>query len=97
MEQFQQLKNEEIWYYVFKCTSDSYTFQFSHKIGKGFVKAGELVCYAVYLNPSDNFKQWYTPYEKTLKEKQLSYWILLFNEGKCTINKWCCYYYWSIK
>ena len=39
-----------------KQTSDSYTFQFSHKIGRYGIKVGELMC--------DNLKQWYTTYEK---------------------------------
>ena len=35
-----------------------------HNIGIHVIKAGELVCDAVYLNLFDNFKQFYTPYEK---------------------------------
>ena len=46
--------------------------QYYNKIGIYFIKAGELVCDAVYLNPLANFKQWYTPYEK--------------NEGKTIIR-----------
>ena len=57
-------KNTEGGYYLVKWTSDSYNFQYSHKLGKYVIKDGELVCDAVYLNPLDNFNQRYTPHEK---------------------------------
>ena len=41
---------------------DSYTLQYYHKIGRDVIKAGELVCNAVYLKPLNNFNQWYTPH-----------------------------------
>ena len=50
--------------YLVKLTSDSYTLQSSNSIVRYFIKAGELVCDAVYLNPFSNFKQWYNTYEK---------------------------------
>ena len=37
--------------------------QSSHKLGNYDIKSGELVRDAVYFNPLDNLKQWYTPYE----------------------------------
>ena len=33
-------------------------------MGRYVIKAGDLVCDALYLIPFDNFKQWYKPYEK---------------------------------
>ena len=50
-------KNAENEYYLVKWTSNSYTLQSSHMIGKYVIKAGELVCDTVYLNSFDNFKQ----------------------------------------
>ena len=47
-----------------KCTSEIYTSQYSHKLGKYIIKAGELVWDAVYLNPLDNVNQWYSTYVK---------------------------------
>ena len=32
--------------------------------GRDYITTGELMCDAVYLNPFDNFKQWYTLHEK---------------------------------
>ena len=65
MEKFQQLtKVQQNRYNIVKWTSDSYNFQYSHKIGRYVIKADELVCDVVYLNPFHNFKQWYTTYEK---------------------------------
>ena len=58
-------KNAETGYYFVKWTSDSYTFQYSHKIGKYFIKAGWLVCDAVYFNLFDNLRQWYTDWFQT--------------------------------
>ena len=60
-------KNAENWYYLGKCTSDSYTLQSSHNIGRDVIKVGELVCDAVYLNPFANFNKWYTPNGKKLR------------------------------
>ena len=51
-------------YYIVKCTSDSCNLQYYSKIGKYIINTDELVYDTVYLNPLDNFKQWYTPYEK---------------------------------
>ena len=59
-------------YYLVKWTIYSYTLKFSHKIVNILIKAGELVCDVLYLNPPSNFNQWYTPYEKKTKDKQLS-------------------------
>ena len=39
--------------------------KFSNNIVIDVIKYGELMCDTVYLNPFANFKQWYTPYEKT--------------------------------
>ena len=64
--------NAENWYYLVKWKSARYNLHYSHKTGKYVIKTGDLVCYPVYLNPFENFKQWYTPYEKKMKEKQLS-------------------------
>ena len=50
--------NAENGYYLVKWTSESYTLKSSQNLGKD-----ELVHDAVYLNPLDNFKLWYTPYE----------------------------------
>ena len=61
--QYIQLKKSEGECYLFKCTSESYTFQYYHKLGTNVIKNGELVCDAVYLNPLANFKQWYNSYE----------------------------------
>ena len=56
MDQFQQLtKNAENGYYPVKLTRFSYTLQSYHKIGRYFIKFGELVCDVVYLNPFCNF------------------------------------------
>ena len=41
-------KNAQNKYCIVKCTSDSYTLQSSHNIGKYFIKARDLVCYALY-------------------------------------------------
>ena len=57
-------KNAENGYHIIIWTSDSFTFQYSHKIGRDVIKAGMFVCYTVYLNIFSNFKQWYNPYEK---------------------------------
>ena len=57
-------KKIESEYDLVKCTSDNYTLQYSNKIVKGIIKAGDLVCDALYLNPLANFKIWYTSYEK---------------------------------
>ena len=43
---------------MIKYTSGSYTLQYSHKIVRGIIKAVELVCDAVYLNPLDNSNKW---------------------------------------
>ena len=51
-----------------KWTSNSYTFQSYCRIGMDGIKVGELVCDAVYLNPFDYPKQWYTTYEKKWKK-----------------------------
>ena len=37
---------------------------YSHHIVIDVIKAGELLCDAVYLNPFANHRQWYTTYEK---------------------------------
>ena len=55
-------KNANFLYYLVKWTSDRYTFLSYHKIGKYFIKAGELVYYAAYLKPLSNFKKLFTPY-----------------------------------
>ena len=55
-------KNSDSGYYLVKWTSESYTLQYSQKLGKYFIKIDELVCDAVYLNPLANFNKWYTPY-----------------------------------
>ena len=64
-------KNTENWYYLVQWTSDSYTFQYSHKIGRDVIKAVGLVCDAVYLNSSYNFNQWYNPYKNKIKGKTI--------------------------
>ena len=56
-------KNIESGYYPVKWTSESYTLQSYKKLGNDVIKAGELLCDAVYLNPLANLNQWYTPYE----------------------------------
>ena len=62
-------KNSESGYYLVKWTSDSYNFQYYHKLVKYVIKSGELVCDAVYLNTLANFKRWYTPNEIENQEK----------------------------
>ena len=57
-------KKPENGYYLVKWKNDSYTLQYYHKIGRDFIKSGELMCCSVYLNPFANFKQWCTPYLK---------------------------------
>ena len=52
-------KNAYSGYYLVKCTSDSYNFQYSNKLRKYYIKDVELVCDTVYLNPMANLKQWY--------------------------------------
>ena len=68
-------------YYLVKLTSASYTFHSYHKIRRYVIKAGELVYDSVYLNIFDNFKQWYTPYEKK-QEKNCQVEYFYFNQGK---------------
>ena len=49
---------------IVKVLYSNYTLQFSHKLGKYFIKDGGLVCDAVYFNSLANFKKWYTSNEK---------------------------------
>ena len=49
-------KNSENGYYLVKWTGGSYTFQASRKILSDVIKAGELVCDTLYLNPFAKFK-----------------------------------------
>ena len=44
--------------------SGIYTLQSSHKIGRYVIKARELVCDAVHLNPFANLDKWDTPSEE---------------------------------
>ena len=71
MEQFQQLKNSENWYYLVKWTSGSYNLNYYHNIGRYIIKTGELVCDVEYLNSFANFRKWYNPYGKIMKEKNV--------------------------
>ena len=71
--------NVENIYFLVKWTSDSYTLQYSPKIGRQFIKADELACYSVYLNTFDNFKQWYTPYGGGMKFKKIQVEYCYFN------------------
>ena len=57
MVQYLQFKNSESGHYLVKCKSESYNFQSCQNLGKYFIRAGELLCYAVYFNPLDNVKQ----------------------------------------
>ena len=59
-----QFKNVESVYYLVKWTSERYIFQYYQKLGKCFIKASELVCGVLYLNPLANLMQWYTSYAK---------------------------------
>ena len=63
------MKNVENWFYLVKFTSDSYAFKYSPNIVIDVIKAGELVCDAVYLNTFANFKQCYTPYRGKINGK----------------------------
>ena len=65
-------KKIESEYDLVKCTSDNYTLQYSNKIVKGIIKAGELVCDALYLNPLANFKLWYTSMKNKPRKKIVS-------------------------
>ena len=56
-------KNAECGYYLVKWTSGIYTFHYYHKTGKDFIKVGNLVFDALYLNPISNIKKCYTPCE----------------------------------
>ena len=47
-------KIEENEYYLVKWKSVSYTMQYSYKTGIYVIKAGELVCDEIYLNPLIN-------------------------------------------
>ena len=57
-------KNSENGYYIVKWTNGSFTLQSYNNILINNIKAVQLVCNAVYLNPLSNFKQWYTTYGK---------------------------------
>ena len=62
-------KYAESGYYIVNWTSESDTFQYYKRLKKYVIKAGELVCDVVCLNPLDSFKQWYTTYEDEIGEK----------------------------
>ena len=47
----------------------------SHKIGIYIIKDGDLLCDTLYLNPFDDFNQWYNLHGK-IREKRLSTDIL---------------------
>ena len=79
MEKFQTLKKFTKWISSVKWTSDSYTLQSFHKIGKDVIKSGELVCDTVYLNPLANFKQWYTPNNKKSRKNNCQIVYCYFN------------------
>ena len=80
-------KNSESGYYPVKWTSKSYNFKSSHKLGKYVIKAGELVCDSLYLNPLANFNQCYTPYLKKSRGKKSHIEYYYFNQGQSEINK----------
>ena len=61
-------KTTENWYNLVNWKCDSYNFQYSNKIGIYFIKDGDLVCDAVYLNTFAHFKQWYAFYGIETKE-----------------------------
>ena len=50
-------KHAECGYYIVKCTSNIYTFQYYYKIGKYLTNTGELVWDVLYFNQLDNFNQ----------------------------------------
>ena len=49
-------QNLESGYYLVKWTSEMYTLQYTKKLGNDVIKAGDLGCGSVYLNPLANFK-----------------------------------------
>ena len=56
--------------------------RYYHKIGKDVIKAGDLMCDAVYLNLLDNYKQWYTHYGGNQRETIVSFNTVILNEVK---------------